>query len=371
MRETILQFGTGRFIRGFFDRFVQNAADAGADVGKIVVVRSTSGDAPPDFSRGYRVRVRGVAGGETIDRVENVRSISRVLAASENRDALFDVAASAHLRLIVSNTTEAGFALDAADTSDAGMPRSFPAKLAALLEHRRQAGLPGVTILPFELLDDNGARLRELVLKQARLWNYPEAFSEWVSGECVWLDSLVDCIVTLPVETFEGDDEATVQAEPYALLAIRGSGPRPEIPDHPAIRYVDDLPPIYLRKVRILNGLHTAMVALWLGSGKTTVGEVMNDPACAAELDRLLDTEILPVLEGRVPDARAFADAVLDRFRNPFVNHRLADIAKGHDAKKEVRLRTTFDEYVSRFGSRPPILDRALSRNPVSPSSYP
>jgi len=364
MNETILQFGTGRFLRGFFDRFVQNAADAGNDVGKIVVVQSTDsgrGEAI-DTKNGYTVLVRGVWNGETIDRAEQVRSLSRVLVASKEWESVQTFADSPALRLIVSNTTEAGFALDASDKADDAPPKSFPGKLTQLLESRRRAGLPGLTILPCELIESNGTRLRELVLRQAEIWNLASEFSEWVSQECVWLNSLVDCIVTRPTEMSpEQDSPATVQAEPYALLAIEGSGPRPEIPLHPAITYVGDLRPIYLRKVRILNGLHSAMTALWLPEGKKTVGEVMRDPACVATLRALLDEEILPTLAGRTADATAFANAVLERFRNPFITHLLADIALNHDAKKQVRLQATLDEYSAIFSKTPPILARALA----------
>jgi len=363
MDETILQFGTGRFLRGFFDRFVQNAADAEHPVGKIVVVQSTgSGRADAlDPEKGYRVHVRGAANGGIVDRTERVRSLSRVLVASKDWASVRDCAVSPKLRLIVSNTTEAGFATDPADRFDAEPPASFPGKLTQLLALRWRAGLPGVTVLPCELLENNAAKLRALVLAQAEAWTFGEDFADWLTDACVWLDTLVDCIVTLPSEPHPDDDAATVQAEPYALLAIAGAGPRPEIPEHPCIAYVGDLSPYYLRKVRILNGLHTAMAALYLPAGKTTVGEVMNDPACVIELEALLRNEILPVLDGRAPGADAFADAVSDRFRNPFLSHKLADIAGNHELKKAIRLRSTFDEYTARFGSEPPILKKALA----------
>lgn len=364
MNETILQFGTGRFLRGFFDRFVQNASDVGNDVGKIVVVQSTDsgrGEAI-DTQNGYTVLVRGMMNGEIVDRAERVYSLSRILVASKEWECVRAFAVSPALRLIVSNTTEASFALDPEDKPDDAPPKSFPGKLTQLLELRCLAGLSSLTILPCELIESNGARLRELVLQQAEIWNLAPAFLEWVNNECVWLDSLVDCIVTRPTEMQrEHDSPATVQAEPYALLAIQGRGSRPEIPPHPAITYVDDLRPIYLRKVRILNGLHSAMTALWLPEGKKTVAEVMRDPTCVATLRALLDEEILPTLTDRTTDVTAFADAVLERFRNPFITHHLADIALNHDAKKRVRLQPTLDEYIARYSKTPPVLARALA----------
>lgn len=367
MEETILQFGTGRFLRGFFDRFVQNAEDAGRGVGKIAVVRSTGagGEDSPDFAAGYRVRIRGVDNGAIVDRVETVRSVSRVIAASSGWAAVRAIAVSPALRLIVSNTTEAGFATNDGDRFESEPPASFPAKLTQLLALRFRAGLPGVTILPCELLENNGVVLRGLVVAQSRTWALGEDFIGWLTGECVWPDTLVDCIVTLPAEASPEDDAATVQVEPYALLAISGAERARGIPEHPCILRVADLTPYYLRKVRILNGLHTAMAALYLPLGVATVGEVMRSPALAAEIDTLLRTEILPTIAGRSPGAENFAAAVTDRFRNPFLAHRLADIAVNHALKKSVRLRPTFDEFVERFGKEPPILKRALAATPA------
>src|SRR5205823_6060276 len=120
MTETILQFGAGRFLRGFFDRFVQRANDEGQDVGQIVVVQSTPGaradllNAQPD---GYQVLVRGYEDGQLIERVEPVRSVRRALNAVSQWEQVLEVARSPGLRWIVSNATEAGYILDPADTA--------------------------------------------------------------------------------------------------------------------------------------------------------------------------------------------------------------------------------------------------------------
>jgi tagaturonate reductase len=124
-----------------------------------------------------------------------------------------------------------------------------------------------------------------------------------------------------------------------------------------------DITSYSLRKIRILNGAHTALVGRALGSGLETVRECLDDPEVGAWLEGLLFEEIVPVLEGRCDDPAGFARAVLERFRNPFLEHRLASIALNHETKVVTRLRPTLHEYHERFGEEPPRL-AALMREP-------
>ena len=132
---------------------------------------------------------------------------------------------------------------------------------------------------------------------------------------------------------------------------------------HPAILRVDDVMPYTLRKVRILNGAHTALLVKARPRGFVTVREAMNDPAISDWLQRLLSEEIVPTLEGRVDDAKGFARQTLERFRNPFLEHKLSDIALHHEAKVKVRLLPTQAEFREKFGRNPPLLDEVLADN--------
>src|SRR5438552_278690 len=123
--ETILQFGAGRFLRAFVDRFVQHANDAGQGVGHVIVVQSTPGARADLLNRqpeGYHVLVRGYQDGALIERVEPVRSIRRAIAAMEEWEQVLEMARSPELRYIVSNATEAGYVLDPADRVDGSPP---------------------------------------------------------------------------------------------------------------------------------------------------------------------------------------------------------------------------------------------------------
>lgn len=355
MSETVLQLGAGRFLRAFVDRFIHQANEAGQDVGRIVVVQTTAGNRAeklrPD---GFHVWVRGVSEGEIVDRLEPVRSVSRALLAHTHWNEVSALAAAPQLKLIVTNSTEAGYQLAESDPITDAPPVSMPAKLAQLLYHRFKAGSPGVLLLPCELIESNADKLRALVLEQAGRWALPTDFGKWVSQECRWLNNLVDCIVTTPPGPHPSglDDPGLVQAEPYTLLAVqRGPGVE-KLFTHPAIQIVDDLTPYYLRKVRILNGLHTAMAARY-ATKYTTVKEVLADREAARWLRGLLWEEVVPTIAYRVEGAAEFADAVWDRFRNPFIDHKLADILLNHPAKLKTRLAPTRDEYRKLFGCEP------------------
>lgn len=363
--ETILQFGGGKFLRAFVDLFVHQANAQEQAVGRVVVVQSTEGERARLLNAQggrYHVAIRGLEGGQTVDRVEPVESVSRALVAQTEWAEVLRVAASESLRYLVSNTTEKGLALDPADAPDAAPPNSFPAKVCAVLQTRFEAGLPGVTLLPCELIEDNGARLRTLVIEQARLWNLPEAFHGWLQTECFWANSLVDRIVTgTPTEhPLLAQDPLLIVAEPFALWAIELPPNAPPHFSHEAITLTNDVTPYTLRKVRLLNGAHTALVCKALPRGFTTVREAISDAEIGAWLRGLLFEEIVPTLEGRVESPEKFARQTLERFANPFLEHKLADIALYHETKVQIRLLPTLQEYREKFGKTPSRLAEIL-----------
>ena len=365
MNETILQFGAGNFLRAFADLFVEQANRTSAPVGRIVVVQSTSagrGDSLNARGCRYQVAIRGFADGQVVDRLESVASISRALAAATSWPEVLAFAASPDLRTIISNTTEVGYALAADERPrGSGAPESFPAKLADVLWTRWAAGCPGVTVLPCELHEQNAAKLRALVEQQARAWNAPAALLAWIATECRWINTLVDRIVpgTPKDHPALANDPLLISAEPFAFWAMETVGAAPFA--HPSIITAADISPYYLRKVRILNGAHTALVAYAMPRGFKTVREAIENPEIGAWLRRVLDEEIVPVLAGRVDDPAGFAKITLERFLNPFLEHQLSAIAVNHASKIEVRLRPTMREYEAKFGHVAPLLTAALA----------
>ncbi len=366
LQETILQFGAGRFLRAFVDRFVQQANDSGQAVGRIVVVQATPGARADTLNQqpdGYHVVVRGYENGELVDRVEAIKAISRALNAVSQWPAVLELAKSPDLRYVVSNATESGYSLDPADRVDSSPPQSLPGKLTQVLWTRFQAGGDPLTLLPCELIERNAEKLLDLVLTQAKQWGLPDAFTAWTRDQCVWLNSLVDCIVTNgPADhPLAATDKMLIQAEPYALWAIQKpvTG-APALFTNPALHVVDDLAPFFLRKVRILNGVHSAMVGKFLKSGFATVQQLIADREALRWARGLVYEEIVPTLAYRLDDVADFADQTFDRFRNPHLSHKLSDIALNHADKVKVRLQPTREEYEKLFGKPPKRLVEAM-----------
>jgi tagaturonate reductase len=364
-QETILQFGTGKFLRAFADLFVAQANREGQGVGRIVAVQSTGDDRVKLLNQQagrYHVLIRGLSNGQIVDQVEESRSISRALSAVTQWAEVRAVARSPALHTFISNTAEVGYTLDPADRPDSVPPLSFPAKLTLLLKERFEARLPGLTMLPCELFEQNADVLRDLVLQLVKAWGFSAALSGWIETECAWHNTLVDrIVVNRPAEhPLLPTDSLLCVAEPFAFWAVETKRGGERLFHHPAIRLSADIEPYFLRKVRILNGAHTALVSQALPRGIATVREAVNDPAIAAWLERLLFEEIVPTLQGRVEGPEPFARQVLERFLNPFLDHRVRDIAAYHDAKVKIRLMTTRDEYLQKFGRRPQLLEEAI-----------
>lgn len=375
MNETILQFGAGGFLRGFADLFAHHANTTGRPVGRIVVVQSTGEERARLINAAggrYHVAIRGLERGAVVDRVEECASISRALVAQSQWDEVLAVAASPDLRFILSNVTEAGYAVSADDAPGATPPVSFPAKLRGALLARWRAGAAPPTMLPCELHEDNAAKLRALVVQVAERFGDPPAFVDWLREKCVWLASLVDRIVPgRPAEhPLLASDPLLIAAEPFAFWALESHPAAAAWPDHPAIVRTPDVRPYFLRKVRILNGAHTALLCRVGTDRFATVLDAMNDPPTAAWLERLVFEEIVPVLAGRCAEPEQFGRQTLERFRNPFLKHRLKDIALHHAAKKVIRLESTLKDYEERFGSRPPLLAAALAGDRVPPADF-
>jgi tagaturonate reductase len=342
----ILQFGTSRFLQAHVDLFVSEALARGAALGKITVVQTTASEQSARrvdaFNQpgGYPVRVRGLSDGAVIDQEQRVTSVTRALQAGRDWAEIREQAATT-VQVIVSNTGDRGYDLAPDDhpglLASGEVPQGFPAKLLVLLHARYVRGGAPITLLPCELVVNNGSVLRERVLQLAREWALDEAFIAWLAGRCVWVNSLVDRIVS------EALDPVGAVAEPYALWAIERQ-PDMVLPcEHPHIVVTDRLEPFERRKLFILNLGHTFIAEQWLRSGRPageTVAEAMADPALLAQLDAVWNDEVLPVFAalGEEGSSRSYLAQVKDRFNNPYLAHRIADIAQNHDEKKRRRL---------------------------------
>lgn len=345
MSDAILCFGTGVLLRGFVADFAQRAGMT------ITMVSSTaSGDARARelAARGgvFTLRERGLgADGQVVDTSRTVDSIARALTLRDDYDAFLATAADPSVSLLVSNVSESGFVVTEPKAE------SFPGRLAAWLRARRDAGLPGLTILPCELIAENGSKLRAMVGE----CDPDPALGAWLDAECVFADTLVDRICTQ-----DPDDPLAAIVEPYTFWAIRGerTGALGRLADANPVGIVvePEIARYALRKVRILNGLHTAMASI-AGPryGVETVREALEHPELGPWLEALLREEILPSICPPLDpdDARAYAAQTLGRMRNPFLVHRMSVINVGAATKWGTRLLPTMAEYEARFGRAP------------------
>jgi len=341
-RSNILQFGTSRFLQAHADCFIGQALRKGKAAGTITVVQTTSSAesaarvAAFNRLKTYPVVVRGIENGEVVDRREEIGSIERAFQADRDWPEILAFFVE-RCRFVISNTGDRGYLTERSDHLASAPPRSFPAKLTALLWARYRVDRAGVTFLPCELLPDNGSALRDLVCAVAVEWALPEPFVRWVRESCVWANSLVDRIVS------EAIDPVGAVAEPYALWAVQHQ-PALELPcEHACVQVVPDLGQFELLKLGILNLGHTFLVSRWKKAGRpdiVTVLDAMNDGALYGAWRRVQEEEVLPIFAamGLEEEARRYARTVDERFRNPFLKHRLEDIAGNHEQKLQRRI---------------------------------
>ncbi|OKH86472.1 D-mannonate oxidoreductase [Thalassospira sp. TSL5-1] len=342
----ILQFGTSRFLQAHFDLFVDEALTNGKAIGPITVVQSSGAStrsgrlAALAAEDGYRVKIRGLDAGATIDREQRVCSITRTLSTATDWPKIVSIFVN-EVEYLVSNTADAGYAPQAVDKQNNFDQRmSFPAKLRLLLKERFLAHGRPLTIMPMELIPDNGAVLRACVLALAE--KDDSDFQDWLQNRILWVNSLVDRIVSEPI------DPAGAICEPYALWAVENQ-PGLVLPcEHSAIELVDSLGEIEALKLFILNLGHTWLAERWQqqdSNPTVSVKAFLEDDETLSALQNMYETEVMPgfAAAGMEERAQAYLATTLDRFRNPFLDHKLADIAQNHRQKIERRIRGFVD----------------------------
>ena len=302
--ERIIQFGEGGFLRGFVDWMVQKLNDSGEYNGNIVVVQPIEKgmcDMLTAQNCGYTHIIRGVEGVEKTV----VDSISRCVKPYEDFDSYLELAHNPDFRIIVSNTTEAGIAYVEGDRPDDTPPKSFPAKLTVLLHERFKTGLDGFIFLPCELIENNGAKLKEIVLKYADDWNLGAEFVEWINNNNHFCSTLVDRINTgYPKDedmNLGYEDNLVNTSEYFHLWVIQGDKKlAEEIPFDKIglnVIWTDNLSMYRTRKVRILNGAHTSMVPYAMLRGFDTVKSCIDNPDMLAYIKKCVFEEIIPTLD--------------------------------------------------------------------------
>ncbi len=373
MKETIIQFGTGNFLRGFFCDFINTMNENGLYDGKIVIVQPTKGGKTEIINSQngeYNLYLRGIQNGEEICEHKVIKSVSRGVDPYTDYYKYLKLAENPDIRFIVSNTTESGIEFNENCGFYDRPALSFPGKLTQLLYHRYVNNLAGFVILPCELIDNNGDMLKECVLKYAEFWNLGDGFANWINNENSFCNTLVDRIVTgYPKDEAEKltaeigcEDKLLNTAELFHLWVIEGDF-EDELPLKKSgfnVVWTDNVKPYKKMKVRILNGAHTSLVFPSLLCGVETVGESINDNQLKKYLDICLSKYILPVL-GDNEENRNFANAVLERFANPYIKHSWKAISLNSVSKYSVRVLPTLSDFIEKEKSIPKPLAFSLA----------
>ena len=353
----ILQFGEGNFLRAFCDWMVDilnEKAGFNSQVQIVQPIKTGLGTLINEQEGLYHLVLNGIQNGKQVRTTRMIKCVSGALNPYSDYEAYLRLADNSDLSLVFSNTTEAGIAYSAVDKGVKNLPESFPGKVTAFL-YRRFATFKGDTnrgliFLPCELIEKNGVTLREIVLRYAREWNLGGDFEKWVSQHNIFCNTLVDRIVPgFPKDTIgeilnetQYDDKLVVMAETFHLWVIEGpQSVQEKFPVHKAgldVKFVTDLTPYRTRKVRILNGAHTALVPVAYLNGQRLVSEAINDPVSGKFIREALDEEIIPTLDMPVAELKSFSDEVIQRFQNPFIKHELASIALNSVSKYKVRV---------------------------------
>ncbi len=358
--EKVLQFGTGVLLRGLPDHFIDKANKQNVFNGRIVVIKSTATggtDAFKDQDGLFTLLERGVENGERLERTVINASISRVLSASEEWDKILQCAADPEIRLIISNTTEVGITYLESDVQ-AKKPQSFPGRVLSILMTRYEmfegSAESGMVIIPTELIVDNGTKLKEMVIKLAEKKGVSETFLYWLKTANDFCNSLVDCIVPgkLPdteqkktEEALGYEDKLMIMSEPYRLWAIETSSERTHqilsfSKCDEAVVIAPDINKFRELKLRLLNATHTLSCGLAHLSGFTTVKEAMRNEAFTHFVSSLMMDEISPLIVQdtiSLAEAHQFAAQVIDRFKNPFIEHLWLNITAQFTSKMAMR----------------------------------
>ena len=376
----VLQFGEGNFLRAFVDYMFDICNEKGLFDGSIVLAKPIEFGNLEQFKKQdniYTVSLRGRVDGEpkVINRI--VTSVADTVGVYEEYDRFMEYARLDTLRYIVSNTTEAGIVYDETDSLDAKPPKTYPGKLTKFLYERfnafKGATDKGLVILPVELIDDNGIELERCVNEFITLWKLPEDFRTWVKESCNFCSTLVDRIVTGYPRGHEEEiwqelgyeDRLVVTAEPFALWVIESqkdlSEELPFVKAGLPVIYTDNQKPYKQRKVRILNGAHTSFVLASYLCGNNIVRESMEDKLIRDFMNATIFDEVIPTLTLPKQDLLDFADAVIGRFNNPYVDHALLSISLNSVSKWKARCMPSFTEYIRLKGENPKHLTFSLA----------
>ena len=367
----VMQFGEGNFLRAFIDWMIDKSNEAGRFGGMVQLVQPLP-QGMADFINEqdglYTLILRGMENGAPAEYKRVVTCVKGCLKTDSEWDKVVECACLPSLELVFSNTTEAGIEYRPEAYTPGKAQQTYPAKLASLLYERFKAGRKGLVIVPCELIDKNGAKLRECILHYAADWKLGGGFVKYVENECAFLNTLFDRIVAgypraeaaAYCEKLGYEDKLLDCGELFHLFVIEGDEKfRKVIPFAEAglnLVWTSNQTPYRSRKVRFLNGGHTSSVLAAYLAGFDFVDKMTADPLFGRYLRTALFDEVFPTVQLPDGEKKAFAESIIDRFLNPFANHQLISISLNSISKWQVRVLPSLLDYVELKGRLPKVL---------------
>ncbi len=376
----ILQFGEGNFLRAFVDWMIYKSNKQLDTNNGVVVVQPLDKGMIELLNKQdnlYHVLLQGIKDGKPVQETELIDCILDAINPYANYDLYQQYFLHPNLELVVSNTTEAGISRIDNEDIHAKPPKSFPGKICQLLYQRfnkfKGASDKGLTFFCCELIDKNASVLKEIVLELAENNNLESEFIDWINNYCSFCNTLVDRIVPgFPKDNIKEiqsglryEDNLVVAGEYFHLWAI-------EAPQHIRDKYpfdkaglnivwLEDMTKFRDKKVRILNGSHTALVPVGLLSGYQTVKEAFENESISKFINEMVDHEVIPNIEGNKDELKKFAGEILERFFNPYIRHFLKDISLNSLSKWMTRDYPSLIDCYNREGKVPEKLTFSLA----------
>ncbi len=365
-KEKILQFGSGNFLRGFIEPYIQKMNELGYFDGSVVIVKPTPIGTIEQLNNQngkYTLFIRGLSNYREIKERIDINIISRAVNPYSNFKEFINLSKNPDLRFIISNTTESGYELFEKDSLHSKPAQSFPGKLLQLLYERYKLNLKGFIVLPCELIHKNGLKLKELMFQLSFKWGLEEGFRIWLEEENLFVNTLVDRIVTgFPKDEYESlrreidfEDKLMNVAEVYNLWVIE-SNLEHELPLQKSginVIWTKDIQLYEQRKVRILNGAHILLVTFALVKGYVEVRASLLDNEIRNKIEMILKEEIIPSLNMPEDDLLEYMSVVIERFLNPFIHHKLTSIALNAYDKFKVRIIPSILSYHHKYEKYP------------------
>lgn len=340
--ERIIQFGEGNFLRAFVDWIISNMNEKTGFNSSVVVVQPIEKGMIYALNVQdclYHVNLQGLDRGKPVNSLEMIDVISRALNPYNDFGSFMSLAEQPDMRFVISNTTEAGITFDPSCKLEDSPASSYPAKLTQLLYHRFKFFNgdmnKGLIIFPCELIFLNGHRLKETIYRYIDLWNLEEEFKTWFEQACGVYATLVDRIVPgFPRKDIDSikeklgyDDNMVVQGEVFHLWVIEASeSVAEEFPADKAglnVKFVPSEEPYHERKVTLLNGPHTVLSPVAFLSGINIVRDACQHEIIGKYIRKVMFDELMETLNLPKDELCQFAEDVLERFNNPYVEHQV------------------------------------------------